>query len=319
VESLGLLGLYALLAGGVLLTRLRGEYRGENLGDAPKATVSPKKAANRAAPGLAKAGLAAAAMGVSARSVSGTGSVNGSGPISAIIEKELRALMRTLPQLYAVGAPLLLMLVFSSAFLRVGSGKHTFSYAVPVCVVYALLGFIQLFYNNLGTEGTGIQLYFLSPTPFRTVMLAKNIFHSVLFLFVAVVGAFLATFRLGVPDVAVLVATAAWLLFALPCNLAAGNIFSINMPYRVNPGRISRQRGSQASVLLSLLVQLVVIGVGALVFWIGWFFEDQWIATPIFVLLSLGGFYFWIRVLANSANMANKRRDALIATLVKTD
>jgi ABC-2 type transport system permease protein len=320
VESLGLLGLYALLAGGVLLTRLRGEYRGENLGDAPKATVSPKKSAARVASGLGTPAVAAATRSVSSAGIAGgSGIARGSGPISAILEKELRALTRTLPQLYAVGAPLLLMLVFSSAFLRGGTGKHTFAYAVPVCVVYALLGFIQLFYNNLGTEGTGIQLYFLSPTPFRTVMLAKNIFHSVLFLIVAFVGAFVATLRLGMPDIAILVATAAWLLFALPVNLAAGNIFSINMPYRVNPGRISRQRGSQASVLLSLLVQLVVMGVGALVFWMGWLFEDEWIATPIFVLLALGGLYFWMRVLANSANMANKRRDALIATLVKTD
>jgi ABC-2 type transport system permease protein len=303
----------------VLVTRLRGEYRGENLGDAPKASVSPKKPTARLAAGLAGPGMTASAAGVSARSVSSAGSVSNSGPIPAILEKELRALMRTLPQLYAVGAPLLLMLVFSSVFLRGGPGKHTFAFAVPVCVVYALLGFTQLFYNNLGTEGAGIHLYFLSPTPFRTVMLAKNIFHAALFLIVAVLGAFMATLRLGMPETAVLVATAAWLLFALPCNLAAGNIFSIIMPYRVNPGRISRQRGSQASVLLSLLVQLIVMVIGATVFWIGWFFEDQWLAAPIFVLLAIGAVYFWLRVLGNSAQLANKRRDSLIATLVKTD
>jgi len=176
-----------------------------------------------------------------------------------------------------------------------------------------------LFYNNLGTEGAGINLLFLSPTPFRTVMLAKNIFHALMFLVIAALGAVLATMRLGMPSIAVLVATAAWVLFALPCNLAAGNIFSIIMPYRVNPGRISRQRGSQANALLGLLVQLVVLGFGALGFWIGWFFEDQWLSVPIFVLLAVGGVIFWMRVLSNSGKMANNRKDALIATLVKTD
>jgi ABC-2 type transport system permease protein len=305
--SLGVLGLYVLLAGGVLLTRLRGEYRGENLGEAPKAASKKKTATERTATGLD-----------AARSASGAGFLEAYGPIAAVLEKELRALMRTLPQLYAVGAPLLLMLVVSGAFLRGGTG-HVFSFAVPVCMVYALLGFTQLFYNNLGTEGTGIQLYFMSPTPFRTVMLAKNIFHSLLFFAVAVVGAIIATMRLGMPDIAILVATGAWILFALPCNLAAGNIFSIIMPYRVNPGRISRQRGSQSNALLGLLVQLVVLGIGAAVFWIGWFYEDEWLATPVFVLLAVGAVYFWMRVLSNTAEMANSRRDSLIATLAKTE
>jgi hypothetical protein len=150
-------------------------------------------------------------------------------------------------------------------------------------------------------------------------MLAKNIFHASVFLLIAILGATLATLRLGAPSAAILVGTGAWLLFALPCNLAAGNIFSIIMPYRVNPGRISRQRGSQASVLLSLLVQLVVLGIGAIVFWIGWFLEDQWLATPIFVVLAVGALYFWHRVLRSTHQMAHNRKDALIATLVKTD
>jgi ABC-2 type transport system permease protein len=309
LESLGVLGAFVVLAGGVLFVRLRGEYRGENLGEAPKAAPSKKKAAERAASGL----------GATTRSASTAGFLDSYGPLSALLEKEVRTLMRTLPQLYAVGAPLLLMVILSGGLLRRGPGTHTFAFAVPVCMVYALLGFTQLFYNNLGTEGAGINLLFLSPTPFRTVMLAKNIFHALMFLVIAALGAVLATMRLGMPSIAVLVATAAWVLFALPCNLAAGNIFSIIMPYRVNPGRISRQRGSQANALLGLLVQLVVLGFGALGFWIGWFFEDQWLSVPIFVLLAVGGVIFWMRVLSNSGKMANNRKDALIATLVKTD
>jgi ABC-2 type transport system permease protein len=314
VEMLGVLSIYVLLSGGALFARLRREYRGENLGEAPKAAPSKKKPAERAAP----------ALGVTARSAThpsfhDSKGLDSYGPLTALLEKEVRTLMRTLPQLYAVGAPLLLMVILSGSFLRHGPGSHTFAFAVPVCMVYALLGFTQLFYNNLGAEGPGIHLLFLSPTPFRTVMLAKNIFHSLMFLVIAVVGAILATMRLGMPDIAVLVATAAWLLFALPCNLAAGNIFSIIMPYRVNPGRITRQRGSQSNALLGLLIQLIVLGFGALGFWVGWFYEDQWLSVPIFVLLAVGACVFWMRVLSNSATMANNRKDSLIATLVKTD
>jgi ABC-2 type transport system permease protein len=191
--------------------------------------------------------------------------------------------------------------------------------AVPIAVLYALLGFTQLFYNNMGTEGAGIQVYFLSPTPIRKVMLAKNLFHSLMFLLVALLAGVLTSLRLGVPGSAVIAATAAWLLFALPANLAAGNVFSLTMPYRINPGRIARQRGSQANALLSLLVQLGVVGVGAAVFVVCWFLQNLWLAVPIFVALAGAAVFVWMRVLGNADAMANGRRDALIATLMKTE
>ena len=293
--SLGVLGLYVLAAGGVLAGRLRAEYRGENLGTAP----SRKKAAQRRKGGWL---------------------LDGSGPIAAVMEKELRTLLRSLPLLYAVGAPLLLAVVFSVAFLRgAGSGGHVFPMAVPIAVVYALLGFTQLFYNNLGAEGAGIQVYFLSPTPIRTVLLAKNLFHSVLFLLVALLAGVLTSLRLGVPDNAMLAAMGAWLLFALPSNLAAGNVFSLTMPYRINPGRIARQRGSQASALFSLLVQLGAIGVGAAVFAVCWFLDDLWLAVPAFLALAWAAVLVWMRVLGNADLMANGRRDTLMATLMRTE
>jgi ABC-2 type transport system permease protein len=186
-----------------------------------------------------------------------------------------------------------------------------------MAVAYALLGFTQLIYNNLGAEGAGIQVLFLSPTPIRSVLLAKNLFHSLLFALDALLAGVLLSLRMGRPSAAVLAATVAWLLFALPTNLAAGNIFSLTMPYRLNPGRLSRQRGSQGSALLSLLVQLAVLGVGAAVFGICSLAGRLWLAVPIFLALAGGAFFAWMRMLGNADAMANMRRDTLIATLMK--
>jgi ABC-2 type transport system permease protein len=303
--ALAALGIYGLLIGGVLAIRLKSEYRGESLG---------------VAPGRVKSAIGSKA-GVSGREAPDRGGarmLGGSGPIAAVIEKDVRALMRTLPLLYAIGAPLLLVLVFSTVFLKNGAAQGpVFPLALPICMVYAQLGFTQVFFNNLGTEGAGIQIYFLAPTPIRTVLLAKNMLHALLFSLVAVVAAVLAALRLGIPDGAVIAATGAWLVFSLPCNLAAGNIFSLKMPYRVNPGRISRQRGSQANAFLSLLVQLGVLAIGASVFALCWFLERMWLAVPIFLLLSVGAVYVWRRVLDNSDAIAYERRDALMATLMK--
>lgn len=312
VGLLAVLGLYVFLTGSVLALRLKSEYRGENLGAAP--------ARAKAAAGRSQAALSGGMGGVVPVDRGGARMMGGSGPIAAVIEKDLRALVRTLPLLYAIGAPLLLVLVFSTVFFKTGGVQApVFPLALPVCMVYAQLGFTQIFYNNLGTEGAGIQLYFLSPTPIRTVLLAKNMLHSLLFALSALVAGALASLRLGVPDSAVIAATVAWLVFSLPCNLAVGNIFSLKMPYRVNPGRIARQRGSQASALLSLLVQLGFLVVSATVFALAWSLHDLWIAPPIFVLLAVGAFLVWARVLSNVDAMANERRDALIATLMKTE
>jgi ABC-2 type transport system permease protein len=291
--SLGLLGLYVLAAGGALAGRLRAEYRGESLGQAP----SRKKAAERRQSGWL---------------------LDGSGPIAAVMEKELRGLLRTLPLLYSIGAPLLLVLIFSGAFVNASPQGHMFLLALPLCTMYPLLGFTRVFYNNLGTEGAGIQVYFLSPTPMRTVMLAKNLFHSVLFAFSMGIAVILFLLRVGRPEPVVVAATLAWLLFVLPCNLAVGNIFSLTMPYRVNPGRMTRQGGSQANALASLLAQALVLGVGASVFLLCSFVGQLWMAVPIFLVLAAAAVLAWMRVLGNMDTMASQRKEALMATLMKT-
>ena len=293
-ESLALLGVYVILAGGVLGFRLGGEFRGENLGDAP----SRKKVERRTGQWL----------------------LDGSGPIAAVMEKELRTVLRALPLLYGLGAPLIMVFVFSGLYRNKGASSFGhIPLGLLVCLAYAMVGFTQLLYNNFGTEGTGIQVLFLSPTPIRTVILAKNLFHAVLFAADAALVCVISSLRYGSPEPVALAAAVAWLAFALPAHLTAGNAFSLAMPYRVNMGRISRQKGSQANALLSLAVQLGVLGIGASVF-AGCAYAGQlWLAVPIFLVLAVGAMVAWLRLLPKFEMMAYARRDALIETLVKTE
>ncbi|MGA7832477.1 MAG: hypothetical protein WCA21_16075 [Terracidiphilus sp.] len=301
LASAGLLGLWTLAAGVALGWRLRAEYKGEELSSAPRREKQRAKAATRADSGL-RAGAWP----------------GGSSSMAALLEKEARSLMRTLPQIWALVMPLLMVLVLASVFHNGATGS-SFRYALPLCVAYSLLGFTQLFYNNLGAEGAGIQLLFLSPTPIRKVFLAKNLFHSLLFCVDALLAGLLVSLRMGWPDGMIAAATVAWILFALLCSLAAGNILSLTMPYRVNPGRISRQRGSQANALTSVLAQFGMLGVGAAVFALGWLLEIPWLAVPVFLLLGAAAFFVWLRVLGKIDTIANQRRDTLMAKLMKTD
>jgi len=292
-ESLVGLGVYILAAAVVLGIRLRAEYAGERLSEAP--------AARRRTAEDSKWLL------------------DGSGPIAAVVEKELRIVPRSMPLLFAMGAPLLTVLVISSVLKNTNDTGHPFSWAFPLCVCYALLGFTQMIFNNLGSEGTGIQMLFLSPTPMRTVLLAKNLLHGLLFCIVAFFAAVFATLRLGWPDATLAATTAAWVLFAVPTNLAAGNLLSITMPYRVNLGRLSRQRGSQASALVSMLIQLLVIGCGVVALELCTFFGKKWMAIPCLLALAGIAAVGWFRVLAHADSLANRNRENLIATLAKTE
>ncbi len=294
VEAVSVLGMYVIAVGAILGIRLRAEYRGENLNDAP----SRKKTERRTRSWL----------------------LDGSGPIAAVMEKELRVLMRAMPLIYGLLAPLLMVFVLSGLFIKRGAAPGPFtSMSLLISLGYAMVGFTQLFYNNLGPEGPGIQLLFLCPTPMRTVLLAKNLFHGLLFLVDAALVCVVSSLRIGWPTPAAMAATVAWLLFALPVHLAAGNVFSLNMPYRMNLGRITRQRGSQASALLSMLIQAGVLGIGAGIFAICSMFDRPWMAAPALLALAGAAILAWMRVLEIVDGMADRRRENLIAVLARTE
>jgi ABC-2 type transport system permease protein len=295
---LGLMGLWGLSAGLILGVRLRAVHRGEYLSDAPKPLALRRPARVKASVGLASFG--------------------GSGPIAAIIHKDLLTVIRSLPVLFSLGSPLVMVIIFASLMRGSGQGA-AFPLALPLCIAYALLGFTQLIYNNLGAEGMGIQLLLYSPTPMRTILLAKNVFHAILFCVIAVLAAGLGVFRLGWPAPVWVAVTGAWLVFALPAHLAAGNLFSLIMPHRLNLSRIGRQRGGQASALLGMLAQVGILGVGAVVAGLCTLYGNTWLATPILLVLAVSSCIVWLRVMRNSDSIALRRRDELIATLAKAD
>jgi ABC-2 type transport system permease protein len=292
VKAMSMLGgitLYALGAGVLLTLRLRAEYRGENLGEAPQRVAKADEAGRR-------------------------GTFDLSGPMGAVVEKELRYLARSGVMLFSLVSPLIMLFVLG----RSGTGANLAArYALPTGVAYGFLGLTRLIYNSLGGEGAGIQLYFISPTPMRTVMLAKNFVHLALFAVELAIVCTVVIFRFGLPDGEMLAATAAWLLFALPVQLTAGNLMSITMGYKMTLTRMSREQGAAGNGLLSLLIQLAVFAVGAGVFLSLAHYGRAGLAAPVFLVLAVGGVAAWLRVLRNVDELAARRRESLIESLAR--
>ncbi len=293
-EDLGWLGFYILAAGGLLALRLRSESRGENLSEAPRASTAASRKVRR-------------------RPL-----LDFSGPIAAVFEKDLRYLLRSGPMLYNLAAPLVMVVVFGGAMRGSSMSGIRLQYALPFGMVWAFLGLTRLICNNLGMEGDGIQFFFLSPTPLRTVVLGKNLLHLVLFLLEAAVISALVIFRFGVPAPSVAAATLGWLLFAVPANFAVGNLLSINMPYRVNMARIRRETGAVGNGLTSMLTQLGILVVGALVIAPCAFLGHPWLAVPILLLLAAISLFVYLRILGNVDRMVLSRMESLTLEIMKT-
>lgn len=295
-EAIGLLGLYCLLTGGLLGIRLRAESRGENFSEAPRRPDPPARALPRVrrVPGL-------------------------SGPVAAIVEKDLRYLLRSGPMLYNLAAPLVMVFLFSGishgSYRRMEGVRAQFAF--PMAMVWALLGLSRFVSNTFGTEAEGIQFYFLAPTRLRTVVAAKNLFHGLLILLEAGAISVLTFVRFGPPAPAVAAATVGWLFFALPTSFAVGNILSIRMPYRLNMTRMRRQDGSVGNTLLSMLTQMGMIGVGAAVLLPCAAFGHLWLASPVLLLLGAGAIACWLVVLSRVEGMIEARRESLAQTLVR--
>jgi len=299
-SSLALLCAFVLVTGYCLHVRLRAQYRGENLSEVAAASVVPRDRSLRLGwnlPGF-------------------------SAPVAAVFEKEIRYLLRSGPMLISLIAPLFVLFVFR--FGAMNSVRHSGVFlsrapdmAFPAAVGYTLLMLTNLAYNNFGGDAGGIQFFYASPVRFREIVLAKNLTHAGI-LTIEVVFAWIAvSFLYGRPALDVTIAALAGLLFAAPINFSAGNLLSLYAPKKLDYSSFGRQRASQTTVLISLGVQVFVVGVGVGAFWIARLYGNFWIATLILSVLSAISLSAYAMILNRVDGLALQRRETLVAELCR--
>jgi ABC-2 type transport system permease protein len=278
--SLGLLGVFGIVFVRVLSVRLRAQYRGENLSEAPK-IQSTRKPTEELKPGWSVPGL--------------------SGPVTAVLEKELRYLSRSGPMLLTLITPIIMLLIFGLGQGRSAPGgflQRSPNMGFPVGAAYSLLLLTNLVYNNFGADGGGIQFFLASPVRFRKVVLGKNLAHVMVLALEMIVVWIGVSVLFHPPTFAITVATLAGMLFAVPVNLAIGNLLSLHSPKRIEFGTFGRQRASQLTVLISFGVQIAVFGLAAITLAVARSYREIWLAPVVFLLLavfSLAGYELSLR------------------------
>ena len=106
-------------------------------------------------------------------------------------------------------------------------------------------------------------------------------------------------------------------LFAAPLNLTIGNLLSLYSPRKIDYSAFGRQSASQTTVLASLGVQIVLIGLGIGIFVLARMLGqllDRGADFPVFAVISIS---IYVLTLGRMDGIAAERREALVAELCR--
>jgi ABC-2 type transport system permease protein len=299
-SSFMLLCAFLLAIGYCLHVRLLAQYRGENLSEVAATSALPRDRSLRLGwdlPGFTT-------------------------PVAAVFEKEIRYLLRSGPMLLTLIMPIFVLIIFRFGAMNAArqSGlpfARTPDMAFPAAAGYTLLMLTNLVYNNFGGDAGGIQFFYASPVSFREIVLAKNLTHASILAVETAIAWIAVSFLYGRPAFDVTIASLAGLLFAAPVNFSAGNLLSLYSPKKLDYSRFGRQRAAQVTVLISLGVQIFVVGVGVAAFWIARHYGNFWIATLILLALAAISLSAYRMILNRIDGLALERRETLVAELCR--
>ena len=298
-SSLFFLATLAAAMASLLHIRLRAQYRGENLSEVAASAKKDKISGLRLG-----------------WSLPGVPTV-----VSAVFEKEVRYLLRSGPMLLTLLMPIFVLVVFRlGAMNSLHHARPSLrgpDMAFPAAAGYTLLLLTNLVYNSFGGDAGGIQFFYAAPVSFRQIVLAKNLTHTAILIFDIVIAWLAVIILYGPPRFDVAVASVAGLLFAAPLNFTVGNILSIYSAKKIDYSAFGRQRASQTTVLASLGVQVLLIGLGVGIFLLSRSYGNDWIAVLIFLLLaaiSISIYGFTLRLIDK---IALDRRETLVAELCR--
>jgi len=300
VGALALLCAYSAAFLALLNIRLVAQYRGENLSEAPAPTLRKGKETVQVGWDLG-GGL--------------------SNSVAAVFEKEFRYLSRSGPMLFPLVMPLVVLVIFRFSFINVRHGTNFFEshagFAFPIGAAYALLILSGISYNCFGTEGVGVQFYFMSPVRFREVLLAKNLAMAAILLVEMVLVWVVVAFLFTPPDPGITFATLAGALFASLAAFTVGNLMSLYSPKKIDWAALGRQRASGLTALAMLGVQAGSTGLAAIAVLAALYFHRTWPATLLLLIFAAGALWLYAFTLGRIDAIAINRRESLITELCR--
>jgi ABC-2 type transport system permease protein len=239
-------------------------------------------------------------------------------PLCAMVEKELRSLVRT-PRfrlVFVMGFSFGLV-VWLPMMLR---GRVTHSAVsgnfLAVVSLYALFLLAQVTYGNaFGFDGSAAQLYFSAPVALSRALAAKNIAAAIfIFLEIAAVATACTLLRLGISPGKIAEAFLVTAIAALYL-LGIGNLSSVNYPRRMSAQRVSAGGGAgRAQGVLFLLYPVALLPV-FLAYLARYAFDNQGVFYGILACAAALGVAIYWMAMESAAAAARNRRETILAEL----
>jgi ABC-2 type transport system permease protein len=242
-------------------------------------------------------------------------------PLAAIVEKELRSLVRTprFRMVFVMGFTFGILVWLPVVLGRGGSRWGAEFFLAMVCI-YALTMIGQVTYwNCFGFDRSAAMFYFAAPQPISQVLIAKNVAAAIfVYLDIAILALVVSVFHLAggwrqVAETLVVIAICALYLFGL------GNMASVNYPRALNPERVSRGSGSgKAQGLLFLFYPVALLPV-VLAYVARWAMKSELAFLTVLALAgAIGGAVYWIG-LDSAVTSAYRKREELLGELSKSE
>jgi len=298
----GLAG-YALLFGGLLWSRYKTQYLGEELSE----TVAPAQAAAK----------------ISAATNNADSFDIGLLPpaISAVIRKEFRYLFRNGFVSMALLFPPMLVLLFSMQFggAHPTAFKHGLSPDLffPGMMAYLTLMLMAPSFNSFAYEGRGMQTYFMLPVRFRDILIAKNFVTVIIMSAEITLCIAVLRWRVGLPPLPMFLGTIGALVFAVAGQLTIANWSSLRFPKKMEFGKMQGNRQSGMAVLVTFAAQLVFGITCGLVLFAGKVASNPWLSMEIFVVLAVAAAGAYAAALDPLTQLAEEKKEAILEALTK--
>jgi ABC-2 type transport system permease protein len=240
-------------------------------------------------------------------------------PIAALVEKELRTLVR-IPRFrmgYAMSC-FFGIAFFLPSLRRAAPGSFFLQNALTLMALYGLLMLGPLSYwNAFGFDRSAVQGYFSWPVKFRSVLVAKNITVVLLIIpqivVVASVGKAvqfqLSPWKFVETVIVILIASLYW--------FAMGNICSVRIPRAMDAGKMS-DMGNKIQALSIWAAPILLLPI-VLAYWARAVFDSELVFGGVLLIAAIVGGIFYVMGLDSAANSAVKGREAMLMQLSQAD
>jgi ABC-2 type transport system permease protein len=306
-QSLLFLALYAAAFFWLLRIRLAAQFRGENLGETSAA--APVAGPTRKAPSPPAAKIAASSWEIPGLSR----------PVAAVFDKERRYALRSGPMLLNLVIPVILVVVLGISFRQQNAFRHIPEMVFPIAIAYTFLIQMNWVFNSFAFEGAGIQFLLIAPVRFRDIMLGKNLFLGLVSLLEALFVWAAVSWIFAPPPLVIVAATFAALLYASLANFSLGNILSVCYPRRLEFGVFRQKKVAGITMVVSLISQVVLIGLGALVLALALFLHRPMLAIPVFLAFAILASIAYRISLGRIDGLAMSHRETLTAELCRQE